>query len=158
MRVLNKKIKAFTIAELVVVLVISGIVISLSMLILNLVQQQIRGIRNNTSAATEIRLLEKALLVDFNSHSLTYDVKQQQLQCLSPIDSVDYKFTNQYVVRNLDTLQVPIYTAIGYLNGANTVHSDIDALELQLSKENATKKLFIYTTKDVAFYLNNDGI
>jgi len=158
MRMLNKKIKAFTIAELLVVLVISGIVISLSMLILNLVHKQISSIRTNTNTATEIRMLEKALLVDFNSHHLTYDVKQQQLYCISPIDSVYYKFTNEYVVRNVDTLQVPIYTTVSYLNGVSTTHSDIDALELQLSKENSTKKLFIYTTKDVAFYLNSDGI
>jgi competence protein ComGC len=70
MKAFNKKVTAFTIAEMLVVLVISGIVISLTMLILSLVQKQLSIINTNNEKTTEIQLLERVLWQDFNRHNL----------------------------------------------------------------------------------------
>jgi len=152
---LNRKVKAFTLAEMLVVLVISGIVISLTMLILSLVQKQLRIINTNNNKTTEIRLLERALWQDFNKHRLFYNNTKQQLHCISEIDTVLYTFTPSYVIRNTDTLNVPIFKTTTYLDGTTTTNNNnIDAIELQLSKEIADKTVFIYTSKDASFYLN----
>jgi len=154
MKGLNKKINAFTIAELLVVLVISGIVISLTLLILNLVQKQLRIINNNNEQTTEIRLLERVLWQDFNRHNLFFNKKQQQLYCVSEIDTVQYTFKDTYTIRNTDTLNVAIFKTTTYLEGNTITSKDIDAIELVVSKEIADKSIFIYTTKDASFYLN----
>jgi len=151
---LNKKVKAFTLAEMLVVLVISGIVISLTMLILSLVQKQLKAINTNNNKTTEIRLLERALWQDFNKHHLFYNNTKQQLHCISEIDTVLYTFKPGYIIRNTDTLNIPIFKTTTYLNGNSVKEKHIDAIELQLSKEIADKSIFIYTSKDASFYLN----
>ncbi len=158
MKLLNKKVKAFTLAEMLVVLVISGIVISLTMLILSLVQKQLKIIQTNNNKTTEIRLLERALWQDFNKHRLFYNNTKQQLHCISEIDTVLYTFKPSYIIRNTDTLNVPIFKTITYLDGTTTINNNIDAIELQLSKEIANKTIFIYTNKDASYYINNNGI
>ncbi len=155
---LNKKITAFTIAEMLVVLVISGIVISLTMLILRLVQKQVKVINTANDQKTEIRLLERALWQDFNKHSLFYDSMKQQMQCISEIDTIHYTFKENYIIRNTDTLDIPVFKTMLYLDGNTVTNNHIDAIELQLSKEMADKIIFIYKTKDASFYLNNNGI
>ena len=155
---LDRKVNAFTIAEMLVVLVISGIVISLTMLILSLVQKQLKAINTNNNQTTEIRLLERALWQDFNRHNLFFNAKQQQLHCISEIDTVQYTFKKEYTIRNADTLDVVVFKTTTYLDGATTTNNNIDAIELQLSKEKADKTVFIYKIKDATYYINNNGI
>ena len=158
MNTLNKKVKAFTIAEMLVVLVISGIVISLTMLVLSLVQKQIRILKTNNNQTAEIRLLERALWQDFNRHRLFFNSKQQQLQCVSEIDTVNYTFKDKYTIRNADTLNVVVFKTTAYLEGNTVTDTNIDAIELQLTKETTDKTVFIYKTKDASYYMNNNGI
>lgn len=158
MKALNKKITAFTIAEMLVVLVISGIVISLTMLILSLVQKQLSIINTNNEKTAEIQLLERVLWQDFNKNSLSFNKKKQELRCYSEIDTITYTFTTNYITRNADTLNVSIFNTVVYLDGAITTNNNIDAIELKLSKEQPNKKVFIYKPKDASYYINNNGI
>jgi len=154
----TKKLKAFTIAELLVVLVISAIVISISMLTLNLIQKQLKTISSNYAQQTETRILERTLWQDFNRHRLFFNNKQQRLECISAKDTVTYIFSANHTIRNTDTLKIPIYKTTVYLEGIVTITNQLDAIELQLSTKQTHKKIFIATTKDGAFYMNNDGI
>ena len=155
MRTVQKKLSAFTIAELLVVLVISAIAIGIAMLVLNLVQTQVRTISSNYNKQTEMRILEKTLWRDLNTHRLFYDPVKQQLECISEKDTIIYSFTANYTTRNTDTLKVPVYKTIPYIEGTvATTATQIDAIELQLKKEQTQKKIFISTTKDAAFYIN----
>lgn len=158
MRLLNKKIKAFTLSEMLVVLVISSIVVSLSFVVLNLVQKQINSIKNNYAKNTELQLLERALVYDFQSYNLFYNTKNRQLTGISLKDSVVYSFKENYVLRNADTIKVQTLEPIFYLDGNNVKENSIDAIEIRLSKEFLEKKLFISKTKDASFYINNNGV
>ncbi len=155
---LNKKIKAFTISELLVTLVVSTLVIGLAMLILSLINKQLGMIQRNTNSETEVQLLEKALQHDFNTHKLSFNTKRNEFQAISEIDTVTYQFNDRYIIRNKDTLKVPVFSALGYLDGNLTAHGAIDALSLQLSEKLTARKLFLYKTKDAAFYMNKDSI
>ena len=158
MLTLNKKIKAFTIAEMLVVLVISTIVIALAMTVLGLVQQQMKIISDNYDEQNEVRLLERTLLNDFNKHQLYYNNSKKELKCTSEIDTINYTFSSGFVQRNNDTLNVPIININVFLNGDVIKSNQIDAIELQLSKEVTEKTIFVSKTKDASFYINNNGI
>lgn len=158
MKPLNKKIKAFTISEMLVVLVISSVVVGLSLTVLSLVQKQLKTMNENQAKNTEIQQLERALTRDFQRYELSYNHKNDQLKGLSVIDSVIYRFNENFVLRNTDTLWVPIYKSVRYLNGTSVSENEIDAIQLQWSKEFPEKKLFISKTKDAAFYMNYNGI
>ena len=151
---LNKKTKAFTLTEMLVVLVITSIIITITLLVLNMVQSQIRSIQTIYSTNTETRLLEQGLWQDFNGHRLFYNNTKQQLSCTSESDTVRYTFYKNYITRNLDTIKAVIIEKRLFFDGEETKSGSIDALELHLSKEIKNKKLFIFKTNDASHYMN----
>lgn len=158
MKVLTKKIKAFTVAELLIVLVISSIVVGLSLTVLNLVQRQLVNIQNNYAKNTEVRLLERALHNDFYNYNLNLDANNKGLQAYHENDTINYQFKEQFLLRNTDTLSVAIYQIKAYLDGNQVNSGPIDALELSLSKAGPEYRFFISKRKDATFYMNTDGI
>ena len=151
---LHKKTKGFTIAEMLVVLVISSIIITITLLVLNLVQRQIQNIQANMASNTEQRLLERGLWQDFNSHNLFYNDKEQQVFCMSEKDTIIYTFHKAYVLRNLDTLAIAVFNKKVFLEGEEVLNQRIDALELQISKEITNRKIVVFKTNDAAHYMN----
>ena len=154
MQLVNKKIAAFTLSEMLVVLVISGIVISLSLLVLNLVQQQVRSISRFQEVQSETQLLQRALWQDFNRHDINFS--RQQLVCISEVDTVIYKFDKNYILRNSDTLKIPVSKVQLYLDGNLVTDTNLDALELQLSLDQIDKNIFVFKDKDAAYFMNDD--
>ena len=152
---LNKKTKAFTLAGMLVVLVITSIIITITLLVLNMVQSQIKSIQTIYRTNSETRLLERGLWQDFNSHRLFYNSAKGSLLCTSEKDTVRYTFYKNYVTRNLDTIKTAIIKKKLFLEGEETKNGSIDALELHLSKEIKNKKLFIFKANDASHYMNN---
>ncbi len=154
MKYLTKKNKAFTLAEMLVVLVITSIIITIALLVLNLVQSQLRNIQKNYTTNTEIRLLERGLWHDANTHNLFYNNKKGQLICTSVKDTVTYTFTKNFAVRNFDTIHVPITEKTVFLDGKKVTNGIIDAIELHFLKDIKSKKSFIFKTNDALHYMN----
>lgn len=151
-----KKIKAFTIAEMIVVLVLSSIVISIAIVVLNLVQKQVSGIQFNLEKQNEIQVLDKLLWHDFNRYELHYFSEEKILLCLNPLDTITYQFDKDFVLRNQDTLKVKLTETVFYLDAEKVVENTIDAIEIQFSEAFLNKTLFIYKTKDATYYLNKN--
>ncbi|MCF6296665.1 MAG: type II secretion system GspH family protein [Flavobacteriaceae bacterium] len=149
-----KKVKSFTIAEMIVVLVLSGIVISIAILVLSMVQSQILGIQYNMEKQAEVQLLERTLWQDFNRYQLQYDKQNNKLFCSSPAETVVYTFTEDYIIRNQDTLKVSVQSINFYLDAEPIVENTIDAIEVELSKNFQEKVLFVYQNKDASHYMN----
>ncbi len=152
---LNKKIPSFTLSEMMVVLVISAIVISLAITTLSLVQNHIRRISNNFEKNTEIRLLKRILTNDFNKYVLEYNYTEKQLLCTNPIDTISYVFSESYILRNKDTMQISITENTVYLDAQPIKEGVIDAFKLTLSKEYQNREIFVFKQKDATFYMNN---
>lgn len=123
------------------------------MVVLNLVQSQIRSIQSIYASNTEIQLLERALWQDFNTYRLSYNSQNNRLKCVSEIDSVFYMFKNNMIVRNKDTLNLTIEKTTFYLEGDKVNAGTVDALEIQLSKNTVNKKRFIFKNKDATHYM-----
>lgn len=157
MRQSNHKIAAFTIAEMLVVLVLSGILIMLAMGVLNLVQKQIQLVEINYSQNNKVRSLERILWQDFNQYSFYYDNKKEQLVGFTPKDTLHYSFNDTFVIRNFDTIPVEIKQKSFFLNAEKVNKGLIDAIELKLSKSYQNTILFCYQKKDARFYLNNSN-
>lgn len=151
----KQKIPAFTIAEMLVVLVVSAIVISLAMMVLSLVQKQIHTIKQTTEKTNEILLLEKVLWNDINTKKLHYNKEKELLTAYTILDTVKYQFAEEYILRNKDTLKVGVSQVIPYLTGDISQSNDLDAVELTLTKDYLNKKLFIFTQKDVSYFMND---
>ncbi|QXP72529.1 type II secretion system protein [Tenacibaculum sp. AHE15PA] len=151
---LTKKINAFTLSEMLVVLVISSIVIASAFLILTMVQKQFRIIQVNMNQKHEINFFDRILWQDFNKYSITYQKEKDILLLTNPLDSITYSFFKDYVTRGKDTLFVQVVNKELFLNGEKVASGDIDAIKIETTPFYRNKKMFIYTSKDATFYLN----
>ncbi|PCI10977.1 MAG: hypothetical protein COB73_02685 [Flavobacteriaceae bacterium] len=158
MPLLNKKIKSFTLSEMMVVLVISAIVISLAITVLNLVQQQIRSINSNFEKNTELRLFERALQYDFNSSDLLYNQRDSLLICTRYDAKITYEFHKGFILRNKDTLDFKIIAIQPFIDAQPAVMGTIDALSLTISDATKNKELFFFKPNAATFYMNTNGI
>jgi len=151
---LTKKVNSFTLAEMLVVLVLSAIIVSIALVALVLVQKQVRSIESIQRKKTAIVLLERGLRQDFNQGRAQCDLKNKTLTVFKYTDTVLYKFNEDFVLRNNDTLLIEIETVKFYLDGQEVFKKEIDAIELVLSERFQNKNLFISRLKDATFYMN----
>ncbi|WP_405610868.1 prepilin-type N-terminal cleavage/methylation domain-containing protein [Polaribacter sp. Asnod1-A03] len=149
------KFKAFTLAEMIVVLVVSSIVISMSFLVLNMVRKQVSLIQINYSKKQEVQLFEATFMRDFNSYSAFYDKKKEQLILKNSKDSITYLFLENLIIRQKDTIQIEVVNKKLLLDGVEVKEQHIDAIEIKLSPQFSGKQLFVHQTKDASYYLNN---
>lgn len=151
---IDKKIKAFTLSEMLVVLVISSIVTAAAFLILTMVQKQFMVVQKNINNKQEINFFERLLWRDFNTYTINYQKKKDLLMLTNNIDSIQYSFFKEYTIREKDTFFVQITTKELFLDGNKVVNGVIDAIKIKTNPLFGNKKIFIYTSKDATYYLN----
>jgi len=150
-----KKISAFTLSELLVVLVISSIVISLTFVILGLVQKQIAVIQSNFKDQQEIQLIKRLLLRDINSHQAFYEAEKGELLLFSNRDTIFYRLEKEYLVRLKDTMRLKVIEKQFFLDGEKVKKGWIDAIQLGFNQSYTSKKIFVFKANDAAHYMNN---
>ncbi|WP_047415850.1 hypothetical protein [Cellulophaga sp. Hel_I_12] len=149
-----KRIKAFTLSEMIVVLVITIIVIGLAFSVLNLVQKQMSGIQQNYEQGTEVNLLRQALWVDFRSYStINYNAKSDILSFENEVGVMEYQFDETTVIRDLDTLKITITDKMFYFDGNEVSVGEIDAIKILTKKEEGAKVIFVYKNNTAQTYL-----
>ncbi|TXK78904.1 hypothetical protein [Mesonia sp. K4-1] len=149
-----KKIPSYTLSELIVVIIITSIVVGLAFSILRLVQNQIFSIRQNFENTTEVRKLEQSLTLDFNRYkTINYDPLKDILYFSTPINSTNYQFEDDFVVKELDTFRVSINRKIFYKMGETVTDGKIDGTKLFCSKRYQSRELFIFKQNAAIDYI-----
>lgn len=153
----NTKVDAFTLTEILVVIVISAIVVGLALSVLNIVQQNLYNIRENYQTSTEIQQLKEQLAVDFNRyHNVELNNKLQEIQFKNPLDSLTYTFTSNRLIRKKDTISLHIEKPKFYFRGQEVERGKIDAIKLYIKGHEGTY-IFVDKVNDARTYLNNYG-
>ncbi|NAS12914.1 PulJ/GspJ family protein [Poritiphilus flavus] len=146
----NLKIRAFTISEMLVVLLLTSIITGLAYGVLNLVQSQMRGIETNYSRNTELNLLRRSLWVDFNSYNHIYfDAKTATLLFENELDSRSYKFESEWIVKARDTFNIKLIVIELFQEGRPQTQGEVDAIALESSELFGGQRVFVYK-KDLA--------
>lgn len=154
---ITKKIDAFTLAEILVVLVISAIIIGMAFTVLNLVQTNFRSIQNNFQNKTEIRQLEQQLTIDFNRfHIISYNKNSGELHFTNPIDSIVYRYQEDLLIREQDTFKTPIYGMLLFFDGSKVEDGEIDALKINYGNESRSYS-FLSKRNSAKNYINRNG-
>ncbi|KZS40910.1 hypothetical protein AWE51_24210 [Aquimarina aggregata] len=149
MRIVNQKIKAFTLTEVMVVLVISAIVAGLAFSVLGIVQRNMRSIENNYAYQSEIQSLEVALTIDFNKFTdIQWNAREDQLELSSPIHQRVYKFTNDSIVTLVDNYPVQLKKKVFFFKGQQVNSGRIDAIKLTFDKTTDLHRIFVYKHND----------
>ena len=151
----NKKIPAFTLSEMIVVLILTSIVVGLAFSVLTLVQKHMKTIQNNFSQNTEINKLKQSLWLDFNRYNkIVFENREDKLVFSTAIDSIVYKINKKYIVRDIDTFNIQFSSKTLFFDGNATEKGHIDAIRLETSKTFQNQKLFIYKQNDATLFMN----
>ena len=151
----RKKIKAFTLSEIIVVLILTSIVVGLAFSVLGLVQKQMLAIQANYNKNQELQKLETSLWIDFNRYpNIRYDSNVDQLVLKHELDSVSYFFTKEFIVKAQDTFAIPLEIKQFYFDGVLSQTDKVDALKLRTTKAHQNRELFIFKKNDATLYMD----
>jgi prepilin-type N-terminal cleavage/methylation domain-containing protein len=149
-----KKVNAFTLSELLVVLVISGIVISITFLALQLVQKQIKEIQVNFRDQQEIKQFETVIVNDLNTRKAKFIKNKNEIVFKGVNDAISYRFERDYFLRGKDTFKLKIIEKSFFLDNEKVDDGFVDAIYFKFAQSYNDKQIFVYTVKDSEFYMN----
>ena len=152
---INSKIQAFTLSEMIVVLILTSIVVGLAFSVLTLVQKHMYSIQDNFNRNTELNKLEQSLWLDFNRYpKISYDNINDEVVFSSELDSVSYKFKDNYIIKDLDSFPIQLKSKKLFFDGESIFKGKMDALKLETSKEFQNQLLFVYKQNDAAQFMD----
>ena len=152
---MNPKIKAFTLNEMLVVLLITSLVIGMAYSVLRLVQIQMQDISGNYERNTELNLLRQSLWIDFNqSDRIWFDPSKNELQMANELKETSYLFQEDEVIKGRDTFAIKIVSLDRYFNGKKAMIGKIDAIDLYTSKELGGHRIFVFKRNATTSYMN----
>lgn len=152
------KLKSFTLAELLVVMIITAIVVGMAFSVLRLVQKQISTIQRNLDKTSTLALFEQKIWQDFNEpHAIIYDDARQILVMTSDIDTVIYSFQKQYSLRNQDTIKLKITLNKIFFKGKEIKSGPVDAMTILAETELPDYQIFVSKKNDVTFFMNQEN-
>lgn len=151
----QSKIKAFTVSEMVVVLILSSIVVGIAFSVLTLVQKHMKGIELNFNKHTEINKFEQSLCLDFNRYSrIEYDDLESTLRFENELHTIEYQFKEAKIIKGIDTFKIETKKTKLFFNGNQVLSGLVDALKLETSKTDQSQILFIFKKNDATQFLN----
>lgn len=123
--------------------------------VLNLVQKQMNSIEGIYEVKLEANTLRQSLWLDFNRYStVSYDEKEERLYFSNEMESKQYKITEEGIVTGKDTFDIQLRSKKFYFNTNTIITGEIDAIELETTKETGSQRIFIYKKNAAATYLN----
>ncbi len=153
MRLKNCTIKAFTLTEVMVVLVISAIVAGLAFSVLGIVQSNMRSIEGNYRYQSEIQSLEVSLTIDFNKYTnATWNQEKEQLALFSPIAQKSYQIFSDSIISNADRFLLTVKSKIFYFEGEQVHSGRIDAVKLTFDKTTDVHRIFVFKRNDPSIH------
>jgi len=155
----HNKVHAFTLSELSIVLLLSSVVVGLAFTVLGLVQKQMGVIQANFNQTLQVTTLETELWLNFNRYpNISYNSATQTMVLKNELDSVTYTFSESYMIKERDTLSVPIKRKQFYFDGIEVTSNSIDAMKLTTTNAFQQRTLFVYVKNDATVYMNTINV
>ncbi|WP_299524228.1 hypothetical protein [Winogradskyella sp.] len=152
---MKAKVKALTLNEMVIVMIITSIVVSLAFTVLSLVQRHMWSIQHNFNLNTEFNRLEEALWIDTNHfNTIRVNAKQNTIKFKTLLDSTTYHFEKDYTLRDKDTFYIPIAHKTLFFNGNEVANGKLDAIRLELSKKYNDQQIFVFKINDAKHFID----
>lgn len=140
----SSKIKAFTLSEVLVVLVITSIVVGIAFAVLRLVTLQLNAIQTTYARSIEVAKFKQRLLYDFDAAAtVVWDLENQQLEITTPSAYITYEVFPEYVLRDTDTLAFKVQNIDFYYQGDTVEEGRIDGMHVQLEMAKKQTQFFV---------------
>ena len=101
----KKTVNAFTLVEMVIVLIIASLIVALSFTVLDIVQRNLGNISKQFSVENNRILLQSRLEANFLKYGESYyDRNKEQIVFRNNIDSIIYRLNNDFLIMEDDTI------------------------------------------------------
>jgi prepilin-type N-terminal cleavage/methylation domain-containing protein len=156
----NKKLKAFTLLELLVGMILSGIVLASTFTAYRIVTRQYETYRDKSISVTEVSFFVSQLEFDFMNASEIVLQSENKIQLQSEKRLLQYLFSEKYVLRNdqerTDTFYVSVKQASAFLKSekVNAENSSLDELHVVIAYEDRSEEKIYIKTEDPKAEIN----
>lgn len=146
---MNKKIKSFTLSEMLVVLIITSIVVGIAFSVLNLVRKQVAKLQSETDKNIQYDLLKNRITFDFYKFNDICILDNNQILLKNEIDSSFYEFKDNLLIVKRDTLVENLKEVKFWHNNKEVNEGKIDAINLVIEeKKDVFRSVFVYKNND----------
>lgn len=150
-----RKIPAFLLQEMMVVLAIATIVVGMAFSVLNLVRKQMSTIDDIYEVKLDANKLRQSLWTDFNRYSYVhFDQKKEVLYFSNELEEKWYAFDETKIITKRDTFFLRLDKRALYFGNSERHSGEIDALELKTSKETGQQLIFVFKKNTPTTYVN----
>ncbi|KAA2216573.1 PulJ/GspJ family protein [Maribacter flavus] len=147
------KIKAFSLQEMMVVLIITSVVVGMAFAVLNLVQRQMNGIQNIYEVKNDIVGMRQSLWMDFSkANSVYYDSKRQELYFNNGMEERKYSVRDSLLVGT--NVELAIETIEFYFENQKVTQGEVDALSIKTTKDTGNAEIFVFKRNTPTTYMN----
>lgn len=154
MKIKPKKIKAFSLQEMMVVLVITTVVVGMAFAVLNLVQRQMGSIETIYVIKTDINQLRQSLWIDFSRYDyIAVDQKSNKIMLSNELESRQYEIINGSSIRT-ENLEMEFESIEYYFDNQKVVQGEIDAISIITSKDTGHQEVFVFKQNTPVTYIN----
>ena len=146
---MSKRLKSFTLSEMLVVLIITAIVVGLAFSVLTLVRKQVFNLQSNTDQKINQDLLQSKLFIDFNTYTEAFVEESTKLKFKNEVDSVFYIFEENLIKLDRDTLCRNLNQVQFLYKNNNVKQGRVDAVKYSVeTKQGVFTNYFIYKSND----------
>ena len=146
---MSKRLKSFTLSEMLVVLIITAIVVGLAFSVLTLVRKQVFNLQSNTDQKINQDLLQSKLFIDFNTYTEAFVEESNKLKFKNEVDSVFYIFEENLIKLDTDTLCRNLNQVQFLYKNNNVKQGRVDAVKYTIeTKQGVFTNYFIYKSND----------
>jgi len=146
----DRKIKAFTLVELIVVIAISTVLAGLAFSVIRLVQNNTNTIAKNYSSKSRIQSFEVGLKANFNNFTNVYwNGSTEALKFTSPIDERVCSFYDDSIRLGRQIFKIKLLEKQLYFRGEKVKEKEIDAIRLVFDVSGQELPIFVYKHNDL---------
>ncbi|WP_437368402.1 PulJ/GspJ family protein [Maribacter litoralis] len=154
MKIKLKKIKAFSLQEMMVVLAITTVVVGMAFAVLNLVQRQMGSIETIYAIKTDINQLRQSLWIDFSRYDyIAVDQKSNKIMLSNELERRQYEIINGNSIRT-ENLEMEFESIAYYFDNQKVVQGEIDAISIITSKDTGYQEVFVFKQNTPVTYIN----
>ena len=132
----HNSFKAFTILELLVGMILSGIVLTATFTAYRVTLKQFQSYSERSATLTEISFFTSQLEADFEKAKMVKRISENVMLLESEKTALEYRFTDKYVLRNnflqTDTFHVTIAGTETFMKSGKVIADDAETDELHV--------------------------
>lgn len=129
----HSKISAFTLSEMMVVLVITSIVVGIAFSVLTLVTKQFKAIEHSYDLQTQLTMFKEQLALDFDKcQAARLDSINQYLSLETNEGLLQYNFEDSQIIRAQDRFSLSYNDMNFYFQGVERKNGLVDAMSVTI--------------------------